>query len=200
MGVSSNVAKDARRKTRLMVPLSAAVLTVAALLSTGCSDLLTASSVTTNLNVAMNGTSTVPDGAIGNNDPTYQLYTLKSITLTKSDGTSVAAYDGDPVELRIINRPQIISTYDMSKDAGTVFSAITITFDTTVTGAGRYQDNLSIGLTNPVLTYNQSFTVAKAQDRRLDILVNWQNTVTESDADETDSLQAPTFQLKLTPN
>ena len=143
---------------------------------------------------------TIPDGATGNNDPIYQQYSLENVTLTKADGTSVVAYAGYAKDLRIINRPQIITTYDMSHDVGTTFNSIAVTFSNVITGAGRYRSDLSTALENPTLTYAVPFTVAKAQDRRLDIYVNWQNTVTESDTDRSDSLQAPSFELKLTPN
>ena len=166
----------------------------------GCSALTSASSIVTKLNIGMNGMPTIPDGATGNNDPIYQQYSLETVSLTKADGTSVVAYSGDAKDLRIINRPQIITTYDMSTDVGTTFNSIAVTFSSTVTGAGRYRSDLLIALENPTLTYSVPFTVAKAQDRRLDIYVNWQNTVTESDADKSDSIQAPGFELKLTPN
>lgn len=166
----------------------------------GCADALSATTVSTKLNIAMTGNAAVPEGATGTQDPIFQLYTLKSVVLTKSDGTTVAGYDGDAIDLRIISRPQIITTYDMANDSGVVYSSIAVTFDAAVIGAGRYQDDLAITLDNPVLTYDQPFTVAKAQDRRLDILVNWQNTVSESEADQTNSIQAPTFTLTLTPN
>ncbi len=171
-----------------------------ALLLSGCADALNATNVTTKLNIAMVGNASVPDGAIGTQDPIFQLYKLVSVVLTKSDGTTVAGYEGDPLDLRIISRPQIITTYDMAKDSGVVYSSVAMTFDPTVTAAGRYQDDLSITLENPVLTYSEPFTVAKAQDRRLDIYVNWQNTVTESEVEQTNSVQAPTFSLTLTPN
>ncbi|MBM4253179.1 MAG: hypothetical protein FJ146_14515 [Deltaproteobacteria bacterium] len=166
----------------------------------GCADVLSATTVTTKLNIAMTGNAAVPEGAVGTQDPIFQLYTLKSVVLTKSDGTTVTGYDGEPIDLRIISRPQIITTYDMATDAGVVYSSIAVTFDSAVTGAGRYQDDLAITLDNPVLTYDQPFTVAKAQDRRLDIWVNWQNTVSESEVDQTNSIQAPSFTLTLTPN
>ena len=168
--------------------------------TSGCSALTSASSIVTKLNIGMNGMPTIPDGATGNNDPIYQQYSLENVTLTKADGTSVLAYTGDAKDLRIISRPQIITTYDMSNDVGTTFNSISVTFSSSVTGAGRYRSDLSIALENPTLTYSVPFTVTKAQDRRLDIYVNWQNTVTESDSDKSDSLQAPGFELKLTPN
>jgi hypothetical protein len=174
-------------------------LTSCALLS-GCADLLSATTVSTKLNIAMTGNAAVPEGATGTQDPIFQLFKLKSVVLTKSDGTTVAPYEGDPVDLRIISRPQIISTYDMGSDSGVVYDSIAVTFDSAVTGAGRYQDDLSITLEDPTLTYSQPFTVAKAQDRRLDIYVNWQNTVTESEDEQTNSIQAPSFTLTLTPN
>ena len=168
--------------------------------SAGCSALTSASSIVTKLNIGMNGMPTIPDGATGNNDPVYQQYSLETVTLTKADGTAVVAYSGEAKDLRIINRPQIITTYDMSNDVGSTINSIAVTFSSTVIGAGRYRSDLAIALENPTLTYSVPFTVTKAQDRRLDIYVNWQNTMTESDSDKSDSLQAPGFELKLTPN
>ena len=175
-------------------------LSLIAFLTAQCAAIDSLSSNKTIFNVAMTGMDKIPDSATGNRDPAFESFTLNSVTLTREDGSTVDGFANDPKTLRIINRPQIISSADLGSDIGTTFTKVTVQFDPNVQGGGRYQSDLKITLPTGELSYSTPFKISKAQSRRLDIWVNWQNTLDENNSDKTDSLQVPSFELSLTPN
>lgn len=151
------------------------------------------------LTIAMFGAFEAPADATGNAEPRSQTYTLQDVALVAADGTVVDLYDEDAKEVRIINRAQIIHAADLSDYKENSYASIRVQFAAGVVGAGNLEDELTLTLADPVIVYAQTFTVEKAIAQRLEIQVNWKNTITrDDDADPvTEVMAAPAFATQL---
>ena len=156
--------------------------------------------LTEKLTVAMQGVFEAPVDATGNADPKFEKFTLSAVTAVDSDGTSVNLYEDDPKEFRIISRPQIIFEADISDYVDKSFNTVALTFDPTTTVGGKIESDLAVALTDASPMLTDTFTVEKAKGLRLDVKVQWKNTVTrDEDADPaSETASSPTFTLEMT--
>jgi hypothetical protein len=147
--------------------------------------------------VAMVGVFEAPADATGNAEPKYQTYSLEDVSFTMSDGSALPLYTDAAQSFRIVNRSQILFETDISKEVGQTVAAINVQFAATIEGGGKTGATLTATLPSPVLTLNEAFVLEKAQSTRLNIDVQWKNTVTlDSSADPvTEVMSAPTFLL-----
>lgn len=154
------------------------------LLPAGLAALLGACSADTELDfsekltIAMLGTYEEPAGVTGNADPKFVNVTFTDASLTKASGTIVDLFDGEPTAFRIINRPQIIHEVDMSAYVDETLSTITVTFDATVTAGGKIEAAMESTLLATTVSSDSALTVEAAIQKRLEIHLQWKNTVT----------------------
>ncbi len=161
---------------------------------------LTSCGVTTtsksSLKVRMHGIYSPPTGAVGDSTPRSQTYLFKGITITKSDGTAVPLYTGDPQSLKIIDRGQIVyENNDMSTYDGAAFSSVLVQFDPTVVVTSKGGKDSLISLSSGDLQLDEAFEVVKEKERVLTIKIAWGDTITVND-DGTETVTAPTFTMK----
>lgn len=168
------------------------------LISSGCS-LDTNVDFSEKLTMSMVGSYESAEGASGNSEPRFVKVTLNSASLTKSDGTNVELYSGEPKEFRIINRPQILLEADMSSYVGETVSAITLSFAPDIIGAGRIEDAMQSSLLNSTVSYQQAYKVEKAIQKRLDVSLQWKNVITldESVSPHSETLGMPSLIVEL---
>lgn len=171
-----------------------AILTITTLLS-----LLQGCGFTTGdqfLYVQMYGVAQAADDAAGDVSPKWQEYYLSSVVLLSEDGSTATTLseDADAKTYRIVNRPQIIFTYDMSSESGNTYSGAEVTFDAAVTGESKNADNHSFSLTNTTLTLSEVFTIEESKGVDMLIKVRWKNTVSGS------TMTEPTFTLSTSSN
>lgn len=133
------------------------------------------------LTIAMVGAYEQPEGAQGQVDPKFINVTFHDASLIKDDGTLVDLYAGDPVSLRIINRPQIVQVVDMSAYAKKTLSGLTVSFDPSITAESKSGATLSSSLITETVTATEPLTVEKASQKRLTIRLLWKNTITFDD-------------------
>jgi hypothetical protein len=164
----------------------------------GCGISKSTLGLTQGITIAMTGTFEAPPDAAGNSDPRFEKITLNKVTLNKSDGTTVDASPTDPAEFKILSRPQIIAEKDLTDAVGTTFTSIDFEFAGTVLVTGRYSTDMEVALPNPTPSYSGSFTVEQQKSVRLDISLQWRDTVTRDDSAKQDSATAPAFSLDLT--
>jgi hypothetical protein len=150
--------------------------------------------------VAMYGVFVAPADAAGNAEPKYQSYTLTGVGFTAADGTVVDLFeDAEPVQLRIIDRSQIIFETVIHDHVDTAFASASVTFEPTV-GVGGAGDELTTTLPSPTLTLTEAFTVEKAKSRRLELKVQWKNTITrDADDPSLETVTPPTFAVAWRP-
>lgn len=152
------------------------------------------------LSVAMQGTFEAPPAAAGNAEPKALTFNIVGVTMTRDDGTvdDLFAAETEPKEVRIINRPQIVFEPEVADYVDVTYTKMTLTFDPTATAKGKYEDEMAVTLAQPVAEFEDTFTVEKAKSMRLDVSIQWKNTVTRDDDEETETMTSPTFLLDLT--
>jgi hypothetical protein len=182
--------------SRVNRKLASMILSLAALGLGGCSTEL---DIKESLTVAMLGVFDAPADATGNADPRAQTYTLEDVGLVAADGTVTDIYDADPLEVRIVNRPQIIHEAELGDYKDLTYAGIRVQFSAAVVGIGKIEDELPITLADPVIVYAQAFTVEKGIAQRLEVRVQWKNTITRDEAADppTETMVAPTFATEL---
>jgi hypothetical protein len=129
------------------------------------------------LTIAMLGTYEEPAGAQGNADPKFVNVTFTDASLTKSNGTIVDLFEGEPTAFRIINRSQILHEVDMSSYVDETLSAITVTFEATVTAGGKIEAAMESTLLAATVSSDSALTIEAAIQKRLEIHLQWKNTV-----------------------
>ena len=153
----------------------------------GCGGVTPSVDLGESLTVAMTGVFEAPADATGNAEPKSMAMTLTGVALTAVDGSTVdlfAAEEAEPTEYRIISRGQIVFEADISDYVDVEFAALTVTFDPTVQGQGKYEDEMTTTLTSTTAAYAEPFTVENAKAVELGISVQWKNIVTrDEDAD-----------------
>lgn len=146
--------------------------------------------------VRMHGIYSPPIGAEGDGTPRSQVYLLKGVTLTKSDGTAVPLFTGDPTALKIIDRGQLIfSDTDTSDYDGTSFTSALVEFDPTVVVTSKNGVDSTITLSSGDLQLDEAFAIEKNKERVLTIKIAWGDTITVGD-DGSETITPPTFSLK----
>ena len=180
--------EDMQRKILKFLTLSTVALFLA-----GCGVTTTSAS---SFKVRMHGIYSPPVGAEGNSTPRSQTYLLKSINLTKADGTPVELFSGTGSSLKIIDRGQLIhADSDTSDYDGTSFSSALVTFDPVVLVTSKGGNTTSVELSSGDLQLDEAFTITKNKERVLTIKVAWGDTITTAD-DGSETLIPPTFSLK----
>ena len=169
------------------------------LVSTGlcaCAD--TSLDLKEKLDVAMQGTFEAPVDADGNAEPRFQTYVLTNIVLVDSDGVETSLFtDTEPLELKIVNRSQIIYEADLHDLVNKSYASARVSFQSTVLGGGKYGDAMSVELIDPDLDIPDALTVETATNYRMNVQVQWKNTVTRDDDAGTETMTAPSFALDL---
>ncbi len=170
-------------------------LVALALLGTACgsSSLSTAPKLT----IGMLGVFTAPTAVTGNNIPKSETFSMLAASATTAAGKSLAIYEGKALSFAVVNRPQIILEYDLSKVSGETISSVSVLFDSSLTATGKYNSAMTTTLTNATVTYAAPLVVTTTKAFRLDVNVDWENTVNRDDAAKTESLESPTLQLVL---
>ena len=166
-------------------------------LSTSCSTSLTTD---TKLRIRILGSLTQPTGATGTQSPMAQVYLFNNISLHPADGTdAIDMYTGDPLELRIVSRPQEVwSTTDLSAHEGVAFSAATVKFDPTVVVVDQGGDNHDITLDTGDLAMSQPFTLTAGEETVITVRASWGRTITPvTDTNLETTVSAPSFTLFL---
>jgi len=153
------------------------------------------------LKIRMFGSLEAPTGAEGTASPVSQTYVLSGVTLTKSDGSGdVELFEGDPLTLRVVTRPQLIYTYEDLGDYVTdkvTFSKITVKFDPQVLVATKETDEISLDLESGDLSLTEDFTPEDSTEHTLNLKVAWGKTVTtQEDGSETVASPAITLTYK----
>lgn len=152
------------------------------------------------LTIKMLGNLEAPADAEGTNDPRWQGYTLEGVYLIPETGDALSLYSDAPHEYKIINRSQIIYKKEVDSDWLDVnFSALTVQFDQTVTGGGKYSDSHELTLETGSISYSTPFTFKKGQGLTAVINVNWKNTMTRNEEVDppTESMALPEFDVSV---
>jgi hypothetical protein len=153
------------------------------------------------LQLVMFGIFEAPPDAIGNAEPKSQTYQLKGFSITKTEGAEVVNLYPETIDPSvIISRSQIIHEGDLTDLEDTSFSKLTVEFEPQVTVKGDVEDALALTLTEPVLTLDETFVIEKAQKLRLNVKVQWKNTILYDDSVDPpkETVTSPGFILDLT--
>lgn len=170
-------------------------LVALALLGTACGS--TSLSTAPKLTIGMLGVFTAPTTATGNNMPKSETFSMLSATATTAAGKSLALYEGKALSFTVVNRPQIILEYKLSEVSGETISSVSVLFDSSLTATGKYNSAMTTTLTNATVTYAAPLVVTTTKAFRLNVNVDWENTVNRDDTAKTESLQSPTLELVL---
>ncbi len=163
-----------------------------------CSD--DALELTERLTVAMQGTFVAPVDADGNAEPRFQNYVLTDVVLIEAGGVETSVYKAtEATALKIVNRSQIIYEADLAELVDKTFTSARVSFQPGITGGGKIEDAMAVTLVDPELEIPSPFTVEATTTYRLNIEVQWKNTVTrDEDSDpKTETMTAPSFALDL---
>lgn len=164
----------------------------------GCGSTLSSD---TKIRVRMAGSLTQPTGATGSKSPMAQVYLFNNLSLQPEDGSAaVNLYDGDPLERRIITRPQELwSTTDLDNYEGLSFLSATVKLDPTVVVVDEAKEESTITLDSGDLTMNDAFTITKGKETVITIRANWGKTISEAGEESATpgSVSAPAFKLFL---
>lgn len=122
-------------------------------------------------------------------EPVQAKFTFLSVRLLRGADTSISLYNGDPVDLTIVDRGQRVyekpitdSIREGSDGSAQTFTGIEVTFDTPwvcVTGEGE----VAKSLTAPVVALTSDFTIGKAQDKTFTVNVKWKEIVNSDGSD-----------------
>tara|TARA_B100001094_G_C18115121_1_gene763524 strand:- start:965 stop:1489 length:525 start_codon:yes stop_codon:yes gene_type:complete len=134
------------------------------------------------ISIEMYAANETPEtAASGDTSPIYQSYTLLNVSFLSQDGSEVVTlFEGDGSRsYKVVTRPQIVYSKDISLYNGEEFSAISVGFATTVTGASSEQENLSMNLSDPLELYS---AVTVEEGKGIDVLIRlkWKNTISGS--------------------
>ena len=155
-------------------------LVVLCLISWGCGDLGT--DTAQYLNIEMYAQNETPAaGASGDSTPIWQDYTLLEVALLSEDTTeTIILFTGDGTKTyKVVTRPQIIYSTDLSDYNGTTFAGITVTFDASLTGATSDVDSLTTTLTEAP-SDGTLVTLEEGKGIEAVLKVKWKNTVSGS--------------------
>ena len=139
------------------------------------------------------GVSISPDGATGNEDPTWQKYTLTGVSFLSQNGAEATAlYDGaDAAEAQVVDRPQIIYSKDVSAYDSQTFAGITATFAADIVGAFGKKEDYTFTMPQPTLQHDEVFKIEAGKSLDLIVKIDWKNTVGD------EGMSLPTYDLTL---
>lgn len=163
---------------------------------TGCGTGLTNE---TKFTVRMLGSLSQPAGATGTASPVAGIFLFNQVSLQPAEGGDpVELYTEEPLDLRIINRPQEIwSTVDLTELVDIEFSSATVELDDTVIIVDQDENEHNINLDSGSLTIDELFTITDGKETTITIRAVWGKTITPA-VDETDAVvSAPTFSVSL---
>ena len=169
-------------------------------LTASCSSSLSSD---TKIRVRILGSLAQPTGATGTKSPMAQIYLFYNLSLQPSDGSAaVDLYDADPLELRVISRPQEVwSTTDLTDYEGVEFNSATISFDPAVLVVDQDSEEHTITLDSGELAMSEAFTVTAGHETVITIKASWGKTVTPiDDTTPETTVSAPAFSLFLGEN
>jgi hypothetical protein len=122
-------------------------------------------------------------------EPVQAKFTFLAVKLLRGADTSLSLYNGDPVEVTIVDRGQRVyekeitdSIRENSAGSAQTFTGIEVTFDAPwvcVTGEGEVAKSLA----SPVVTLTSDFTIGKAQDKTFTVNVKWKDIVNSDGSD-----------------
>lgn len=147
----------------------------------------------------MLGSLAQPAGVTGTESPMAAIFLLNQVSMQPSEGGDpVELYSDDPIELRIVNRPQEIwSTLDLTELVDTGFSSATIQFDETVVIIDQNGDQHSITLDSGDLTAEDGFTIEDGKETVVTIRAEWGKTITPAEDGADAIVSAPSFSVVL---
>jgi hypothetical protein len=138
------------------------------------------------LDIEMYGVAKTPTGAIGDDDPEFQEYRLLQVSFVNADGATFTTLfnNEDERTFRIIDRPQIIFSKDISELEGQSYAGLQVVFDPGVTGGDQKRPELSFTMSQPSQQLNEALTIEKAKSLEVQIKLNWANTLSEAGMSE----------------
>lgn len=142
----------------------------------------------------MMGLGEAPASAAGNASPQWQTHTLFGVEFLSEDGTETTTLFSnadEPRVAKIANRPQIIFSKDVSELKNTTYSAVSLRFSTSVTGASKNKQDHTLTMSQDTFTLTENFTLEEGQDKTLLVALKWMNTVSG------DTMQEPEFVLEF---
>jgi len=181
----------------VFLPLAAVLL---AFWTTGCGSTL---STETKLRIRIVGSLTKPTGATGTESPQAQVFLFDNISLKPDDGSaSIDLYTGDPMEMRVVSRPQEVwSTTDLSDHVGKGFSSATIKFDPVVVVIDQGGSSHDLTLDSGDLVMSDPFEIIEGKETVITIRSSWGKTITPASDDVPGTtVSAPSFTLFLGEN
>ena len=133
------------------------------------------------INIEMYGVYTSPADATGNGTPQSLVMNLTGVTLLNSDGVQeTVLYSGDPIELTIVDRAQLIYQKDMADFEDSTYLQVTATFDVSYQANVKDVGAVSDTLTSGTITYSGAYTVETGKSETFSIKAFWQNILTDS--------------------
>lgn len=171
----------------------------AALAAAGCGN--TSLEFDQQLDVVMYGAFIAPADATGNAEPRSITFELSSVSLVNADDT-LTTFDLSALtttSFRISSYSQKILSQDLADYDGQTFSGIEITFAPAITAVGKYEAALASTLATPTIRHTEEFTVETAKSKRLEVKVEWKNTITRDEEVDppTETISAPTFSFSF---
>jgi len=122
-------------------------------------------------------------------EPSQAKFTFLSAKLLRGTDTSVSLYNGDPIDLTIVDRGQRIyekaitdSLRKASNGSSQTFTGLEVAFDTSWTCVTDGKE-ISKTLTESVVNLSSEFTIGKAQDKTFTVNVKWKDTVNSDGSD-----------------
>ncbi len=189
---------------RCKVAYRLAFMPVAAILfaswTTGCGTTLTTD---TKLRIRIMGSLTQPTGATGSESPQAQVFLFNNVTLHPDDGSAgVDLYTGDPLELRVVSRPQEVwSTTELTDHVGKGFSSVTVKFDPLVVVVDQSGDSHDLTLDSGDLVMSEPFEIIDGKETVVTIRSSWGKTITPATEEVAETtVSSPSFTLFLGEN
>lgn len=150
------------------------------------------------LSIGMIGVFEAPASAVGNSEPRSMKFTLTDITVVDADGNITELYEDDPQAFTVISRPQVIFETSMKDFVGKTLASVTATFDASVTVAGQTSNAHELTLRQTIVRFTDGLMISKAKSKRLDINVQWKDTIAFDADSNSETVTSPslTFVLK----
>ena len=140
-----------------------------------------------------------PDAA-GNAEPKKMTFSLTGAELLLADGTAVDLWEGgDPAYHTVISRPQIVYEKSLADYVGKSFTTLRLTFDPTVTGSGKYEEEIAVTLPNPTPDFISTLTIEKGKSIEITANVQWKDLITRdtSTSPPTETMTPPSFRFSV---
>lgn len=122
-------------------------------------------------------------------EPSQAKFTFLSVKLLRGTDTTLSLYNGEPIDLTIVNRGQRVyekaitdSLRKASDGSSQTFTGVEVTFDTPWTCITAEKE-IAKTLATSVVTLGSDFTIGKAQDKTFTVNVKWKDTVNSDGSD-----------------